>query len=318
MSTINGGTFEYTNIETILSNEALQFDNITEVIFTPEELQTEKDLDIESCVFVGTTGAASFLGLAFSGTDPNTGNHFGYLFLLDDPDEVDLSEATENGRNLQPLSCTTAVNAGVALIRCPNGLAPELNDACISTAIALCNTDVDNAILAYNIAETAAKTVYFAVVAKLTQLKIKKYQKALLICTLVGVLTGPLSFALCIARLVLIAEAAFYAAKAIAKSLLDEAIALAIEQRDRIIAGVVAVADAAGRACGSCPTKAPTKAPKNAATKSPTKLPTTFPTKSPSNAPTNTPMTVPTNPDPTSSPNPNTSPHSIGPSIVKT
>ena len=197
-------------------------------------------------------------------------------------------------------------------------LPPNLNDVCISGAIAVSNTNVDNAILACNIAEDVAKGVYIAVVAKLTELKIKKYQKAILICMLVGVFGGPLSFALCMARQVLIFEAAYYAAKAIAKSLLDEAIALAIEQRDRIIAGVVAVADAAGRACGSCPTKAPTKAPKNAATKSPTKLPTMFPTKSPSNAPTNTPMTVPTNPDPTSSPNPNTSPHSIGPSIVKT
>jgi len=184
--------------------------------------------------------------------DPNSADLFG---ITDATDEVELEPPSElvsdlplaPGRRLQEAetsfppslggqlalmpyegralleSCSNALSEAIEAANCEPPEQPYVNQPCVSTATFVFNQAVAAARGEYDRTIRAAKAAYTLWMIKVNRDRIRDFAKALIPCVLIGVLSGPLGYALCAARALAIAVAKAMAAQLAGKAILEAA-----------------------------------------------------------------------------------------------
>mmetsp|Transcript_8635 Transcript_8635/g.12527 ORF Transcript_8635/g.12527 Transcript_8635/m.12527 type:complete len:1446 (+) Transcript_8635:58-4395(+) len=131
------------------------------------------------------------------------------------------STLTRTNRQLQVATCSNAVNEVISELNCPDGQQVDVNDLCVAVARGSFNVAVDAAMGRYNTAIEIAVAAYKVGMIELNRRKIKAFAKALIPCVLIGILSGPLGYALCAARLLAIEMAKLIAIQLALKAALE-------------------------------------------------------------------------------------------------
>ena len=124
-------------------------------------------------------------------------------------------------RELQAESCGNALQEAIDAANCQPPEEVSVRSGCVATARFAYNRAIAAARDEFDLINAAAVAAYNAIIIALNVNKIRKYRQFLLICIVVGGLTGPLGGAICAARAIAQVEALTIAGKIAAKAALE-------------------------------------------------------------------------------------------------
>lgn len=247
---IEGTTFGGTSFRIQVSEIIFESEDILQDIqdeddpFTTEELADLAALNFQATTFFGSVENEELLGFAFSYVDEN-GDVIGYFLPLEEPTAFGYGNAR---RHLQAqVPACPFVEAAIALLQCEGDV--QQHPGCVRAAETAYGLAVDLAQGDFDTAIQIANGIFDAGQVALLRLKVKRYQKAVIVCTLVGLLATPASGLLCLAREIAIIEGPIFLAKQLLQLALDEAIEIA---QNNVVAALSVACDAAEAAVALC------------------------------------------------------------------